>query len=385
MVVKCGVTFGRLTRIYRIEHNRIRPKGWLFPISVLARHLATPLRRYGPYLWLLLIIGLTVYFGASQKAEMVRIRDTITGARFEWILALIALEIVILAMVAGTYRTLLNKLGHEVRLDTLVGVHLKRVVVGTVTPVGGPSSVLVFVHTLRNRGIRPADALLAVSIKSVIGNFAFLILLLPVLFVQEPSTLLIAGTSGLILLVGGTAALLGMALRSAKPPHWLLSRLPRKGLKFLAQIRRHDISIPALSGPFALMMATKLAGVLMLTFALRAVGHQPDLHVPLMAYVVGMVFLMVAPVFQGIGFVEVSMAVALQRLGVPPAAAIGATLLTRAGELWLPLAAGIAFQSFETLASRFKTTPQPVAVTVPAMVHRQAPRTLRIEPSGRHD
>jgi len=342
-------------------------------ISVLARHLSVPLRRFGPYLWLVLILGLTVYFGIGQKAEVARIRDTITGARFEWILALIGLEIVILALVAGAYRSLLNKLGHKVRLDTLVGVHLKRVVVGTVTPVGGPSSVLIFVHALRSRGVRPADALLAVSIKSVIGNIAFLILLLPVLFVQEPSPLLIAGTGGLILLVAATAAILAMALRSKKPPAWFLSRLPRKGLKFLAQTRSHEISIPDLGGPFVIMMATKLAGVMMLFFALRAVGHSPDIQVPLMAYVVGMVFLMVAPVFQGIGFVEVSMAVALQKLGVPPAAAIGATLLTRAGELWLPLIAGIAFQAFETLTSRFARRPRPVPVPVVAGPRRRTP------------
>lgn len=354
-------------------------------ISVLAHHLATPLRRFGPYLWLVLILGLTIYFGMSQKAEVARIRDTITGAKFEWIVALIGLEIVILALVAGAYRSLLSKLGHTVRLDTLVGVHLKRVVVGTVTPIGGPSSVLIFVHALRSLGVRPADALLAVSIKSVIGNIAFLILLLPVLFVQEPTPLLIAGTGGLVLLVATTAALLVMALRSRKPPAWFVSRLPRKGLTFLAQVRRHNISIPALGGPFAIMMATKLAGVTMLYFALRAVGHNPDIHVPLMAYVVGMVFLMVAPVFQGIGFVEVSMAVALQKLGVPPAAAIGATLLTRAGELWLPLMAGIAFQAFETLTSRFTPAPKAAVATVPALTRRPIPGTLRIESSGRHD
>ncbi len=256
-------------------------------------------------------------------------------------------------LVAGTYRSLLGKLGHRIRLDTLVGVHLKRVVVGTITPIGGPSSMVVFVHALRKRGVRPADALLAVSIKSVIGNIAFLILLLPVLFVQKPTTLLISGATGLVLLVAGMAAVLVLALRSTKPPRWFLSRLPRKGLKLLAQVRLHDVSIPGLAGPFAFMMATKLAGALMLLFALRAVGHQTDFTEPLMAYLVGMVFLLVAPVFNGIGFVEVSMAVALQQLGVPAPAAIGATLLTRAGELWLPLAAGIAFQAFETLSSRF--------------------------------
>ncbi len=319
------------------------------------RLLTAFLRRYGSYLWLATILGLTVSFGFSQKAEIFRIRDTILNAGSGWLIALVAVEVGILLLVASTYRSLLSRLGHNIKLDTLIGVHLQRVVVGTVTPVGGPSSMAIFVHTLRQRGVRPADALLAVSIKSVIGNIAFLILLLPVLFVQEPSPLLISGTIGLVALVVVTAALLMLVLRNAKPPRWLLSRIPRKGLRLLAQIRRHDISIPSLAGPFAMMMTTKVAGIAMLFIALQAVGYNAEVQVPMMAYLVGMVFLMVAPVFQGIGIVEVSMALALQRLGVPPAAAVGATLLTRAGELWLPLAAGVTLQALDTVGRRFRT------------------------------
>jgi uncharacterized membrane protein YbhN (UPF0104 family) len=328
------------------------------------RPIASFLRKNGAYLWLLLLLAFTLYFGMNQKGEIFRIRDTVVRADGVWIAALVGLEIVILGLVAGTYRSLLSRLGHNVNLDTLVGVHLKRVVVGTVTPVGGPSSMAIFVHALRNRGVRPADALLAVSIKSVIGNTAFLLLLLPVLFVQKPSMLLIAGTVGLMVIVGVMVFALALLLRTAKPPAWLIARMPRTGLKFIAQVRRHDIQLTSLTWPFAYMMATKLAGVLMLFFALRAVGHHPDIQVPLMAYVVGMVFLMVAPVFQGIGFVEVSMAVALQKLGVPAPAAIGATLLCRAGELWLPLMAGIAFQSIETISQRLShTSPKATRLT----------------------
>ena len=105
-----------------------------------------------------------------------------------------------------------------------------------------------------------------------------------------------------------------MATRSGrKPPRWVLHRIPRKGLRFLAEVRMHKISAASLIQPFLYMLGTKLGGVVMLFIALRAVGQAPDIQVPLMAYVVGMVFLMVAPVFQGIGVVEVSMAVALQR------------------------------------------------------------------------
>lgn len=322
------------------------------------------LGRYGPFLWLALILGFTTMFGLGHRAEIERIRVLLLAADRSWLLALVLLEILILVLVAATYKTLLSGLGHQLRIVPLMGVHLQRVVVGTVTPVGGPSSMLVFIHALRGRGVRPSDALLAVSIKSVVGNAAFLLILLPVVIMQRPTTLLLASTGGLIVIVIAMASLLALALRRAKPPAFLIRHLPRKGLRFLAQVRQHDIDVKTLVGPFLLMMTTKLAGALMLFFALHAVDNDPDIQVALTAYVVGMVVLLVAPIFQGIGFVEVGMALALQRHGVPPAAAVGATLLCRVGELWLPLIAGIAIQTMGTLARRMRNTdplPFPVA------------------------
>ncbi|HVL23735.1 MAG TPA: lysylphosphatidylglycerol synthase transmembrane domain-containing protein [Thermomicrobiales bacterium] len=321
----------------------------------LIRKVGHSIRRYGAYVWLGLVLLFSLWFGWRQQSEIQRVWDLLLNADFEWILALVGLEIGILALVATTYRSLLMRLGHQVGFSSLVNVHLQRVVVGTVTPVGGPSSMLIFVHRLRQRGVRPADALLTVSIKSVIGNFAFLLLLIPVLFVQKPSTMLLIGTGGLVLLVLSMGWLLHIALSGKKPPRWLIHRLPRKALRFLAEIRTHHITARSLIRPFIYMFATKIGGAVMLLLALKAVGQAPDIQVPLMAYVVGMVFLLVAPVFQGIGIVEVSMAVALERLGIPAAAAVSATLLCRVGELWLPLVTGIAVQAGETLSHRFRT------------------------------
>lgn len=326
------------------------------------RTIGQTIRRHGAYIWLGLVLLFALWFGWRQQAEIQRIWTLIRNAEPTWILTLVGLEIGILALVATTYRSLLMRMGHRVGFSSLINVHLQRVVVGTVTPVGGPSSMLIFVHRLRERGVRPADALLTVSIKSVIGNFAFLLLLIPVLFVQKPSTLLLVGTGALILLVLSMGWLLRMALGGKKPPQWLIHRLPRKALRFLAEIRTHQITIGSLVRPFIYMFATKLGGAVMLFVALRAVGQSPDIQVPLMAYVVGMVFLLVAPVFQGIGIVEVSMAVALEHLGVPAAAAVSATLLTRVGELWLPLATGILVQIGEALTQRGRAT----AVSNPA-------------------
>jgi uncharacterized protein (TIRG00374 family) len=317
------------------------------------------LGRYGAWIWLTLVISATIWFGWRQQTEIRDIWMSLRSADPTWIAALVGLEVGILALIAITYRSLLLRLGHEVRFSSLINVHLQRVVVGTVTPVGGPSSMLIFVHRLRQRGVKPSDALLTVSIKSVIGNFAFLILLVPVLFVQRPSTLLMLSTIALMTLVLSMGWLLHTALSGRKPPRWVISRLPRKALRFLAEVRCHQISASSLVRPFIYMLATKLGGVVMLFIALKAVGQAPDIQVPLMAYVVGMVFLLVAPVFQGIGVVEVSMAVALEHLGIPPAAAVSATLLTRVGELWLPLLTGVLVQMGEMLKHRRQQKPLP--------------------------
>jgi uncharacterized protein (TIRG00374 family) len=314
------------------------------------------LSRFGAYIWISLVFGFTIWFGWRNQAEIQTIWRSLRAADPTWIAALVGLEVGILALIAVTYRSLLMRLGHRVGVSDMINVHLQRVVVGTVTPVGGPPSMAIFVHRLRQQGIRPADALLTVSIKSVIGNAAFLFLLVPVLFVQKPSTLLLLSTAGLILLVLSMGWLLYTALSGKKPPRWVLRRIPRKGLRFLAEVRMHKISALSLVQPFLYMLGTKLGGVVMLFIALRAVGQDPDIQVPLMAYVVGMVFLLVAPVFQGVGVVEVSMAVALQHLGVPPAAAVSATLLTRVGELWLPLVTGIVVQMSE-MVRRKRTAP----------------------------
>jgi len=313
------------------------------------------LKAYGPYIWLLAVVGFAIYFGFRQHTELQTIVHTLRHSDEEWLLGLVGMEIIILVLVARTYRLLLNRLGHQLRLLPLIRVHLQRVVVGTVTPVGGPSSMVVFVHSLRRRNVLAADALLAVSIKSVIGNVAFLILLIPVLFVQEPSTLLVLATFGLVLLVTVMVGALAIGLSHRKLPGWIIRRLPRKALKFIAQVRRHHITARSLVEPFTCMFATKVAGAVMLFFALRAVGENPDVTVPLIAYVVGMVLFLVAPVFQGIGVVEVSMAVALERLGIPAPAAVAATLLCRVGELWLPLAVGILMEARDTLRSHPNT------------------------------
>jgi uncharacterized membrane protein YbhN (UPF0104 family) len=334
------------------------------------------LSRYGTLLWILFVVGFSALFLLRERGEIGRIALMLREAQLEWLIGILLLEALILSLVALTYQVLLRRLGHDLAWLPLVGIHLRRVVIGTVTPIGGPSSMYVFVRSLTQRGVPGADALLAISLKSVAGNLAFMLLLIPVLLVQPPTTMLLLSALALTFFVAVMIGALIVLLRRASPPCWLTSRLPRRALRFVVQARAHRVAGSALAQPFVYLLATKIAGVVMLYVALQAVGQNVAPTVPLIAYVVGMIFLLVAPVFQGIGFVEVSMALALERLGVPAPAAIGATLLVRFGELWLPLAMGLLLQAATSLHLPTRDIPRPVPVLVPVpVVARRRPRS----------
>ncbi len=86
-----------------------------------------------------------------------------------------------------------------------------------------------------------------------------------------------------------------------------------------------------------------LFGVLSMWAALHAVHVDAGPATALVAYTVGTMLLMAAPIFQGLGLVEVSTIYLLDsRLGVPLPQAIGATILYRFVDVWLPVVLGIA-------------------------------------------
>ncbi len=75
--------------------------------------------------------------------------------------------------------------------------------------------------------------------------------------------------------------------------------------------------------------------------ALRALHVDISVPAAAAAYVVGTLLMLAAPIFQGLGIVEVSVTLVLQQLGVPLPQALGATILYRLVEVWLPVVLGV--------------------------------------------
>jgi len=312
------------------------------------------LRRYGTILWLALIVVAGIYVVTQQRDELVETWHLIRTANPRWIGGILFLEVFSFVAMAAVYGLVLAQLGYRVGLPLLVSLHLQRAVVSGLTPMGGPASVVVFIHRLRQRGIPPQDSLLATFIKSATGHLAFLLILLPALFVKRPTLIMMLGATAIFGTVVVMFTVIAWVIQGRALPTWMFRYTPRKLLRILVQLRQHELSLVRMVPPLGILILFRLSGILTLWASLRAVGWNGGLVEPITAYVVGAILYGIAPLFQGLGIVEVGTAITLQRLGVPATMAVSATLISRILGLWLPLAIGVAAQFLEALWKRWR-------------------------------
>ena len=312
------------------------------------RRIAVALRRYMSVVWLLAVVGLVLAFLYRQHGEVARIGETLGRTSPGWLALAGLLELVVLGLMARTYQLLLARLGYRLPWRALLSAYLQGFAVGAVVPLGGPTSVYVFVRRVERHGVAAGDALLASALSSVVGFTSFLLVMVPALAVLaiegRLSTLLAAAAGAAALVFALVVAGLLLVLRGPPPPGWLLVRVPARVRESVEHAREHRLQARDLLGPLAISIGIDLAGMTMLYAALRAVGEHPALLLPLAGYQVEMLFNLIAPLFQGIGLVEVSMTVVLEGLGVPAATALAATLVYRVWDLWLPLLLGLVVQ-----------------------------------------
>ena len=309
------------------------------------------LRRHGKLLGNVALLALIAVFLYQQRGTFIDGAALLRDASLMWVAIALVMQLVVIGLFAAGYRTILRRLGHAVEHWRLALLHLRRVVIMTIVPAGSPASVVVFLRALEQRGVPAGDGLLTVAIRSMAALASFAILLVPIAVFSNPSGMVIAGAAlvvGGFLLAGGALFAL---LRGVQLPAFIEQRLPERALTFIADARAHRIAPRDLVLPFVLALGSNLLGVATLYVALLAVGAPLPLASVVAAYAVGTILLSISPIFQGAGAVELGLALALQQLGTPAAAAVGATLLFRICDIWLPLTLGLMTES-ATLAAR---------------------------------
>jgi phosphatidylglycerol lysyltransferase len=318
-------------------------------IGSAVRHAIGRARRVDAAIWGSLLLLFVAVFLWREQAEAIRIIRVIRRADLKWMLLLLAAAFLMHLGFTLTQSMLLGRLGHRIPLGPAIVTYAERQSVATVLPFGGAPSLVLLARRFGRYGVTNDDAVLSVMLHGFLGYASFATVLVPGLIwlaIGEAVSFLslVAAAILLAVVIVGTMVVARILAGSSAPPRFA-TRIPHRLQDFLASARDHQLSIRDLGLPFVLSLLCDLLGATCLYLALRAVGVQVSLTAAVAGYVIGTLFLLIAPVFQGIGVVEISMMLTLQHLGVPAAHALSATLLYRCGEAWLPVVLGIAFQA----------------------------------------
>jgi len=322
--------------------------------SLLPRTLAL-IRRYGLILWIVALLLLTAAIVARRWQEFGQIVAALRQAYPAWLVAGVAIETASLIAIALTYRTILRRLRHDLPSQTLLSAHLQRTAIGAVSPVSGPTSVYVFVRYVERHRVSADDALLAVALRSLAGQAAFVLLMVAALLANGSEY----GLPGLALLVAFSAA--GLVVRrvrhvSSGPGSGWTDRLPgsvrERTEQFRQRAHRNQLVPRDLALPLGLTVAARLGTIGILYASLHALGIPASISMVASAYCAAMFAHVAVPIFHGAGVVETATAVALTHAGMEAQTAIGAVLLWRLLECWLPIAIGLLLQ-IGAVASRW--------------------------------
>jgi phosphatidylglycerol lysyltransferase len=317
----------------------------------MERHLRRAWRLVGAapaLLWgaVLALLGLAFLWRA--RGEISAIGDALRTAHLRWLIALLVVAALCQALNGLKLRMLLRRLGCDVPYPDVMSAQLQRTVILTVVPAGSAPAAVLFARRLGRFGVTAPIMVMALLLVSVLGHASFITVLIPaVLWISltgsVSTTVMIAAILlTVVVLVGGWAGLGIMRHRAV--PAWAQRRLPHRVQAAIAEALETPVPPRALVAPYAAAVMVDLLGIGMVWMALQALDAPSSLRIAVSGYVIGTHFLMIAPIFQGIGIVEITMALALERAGVARADAFAATLLYRVGEVWTPLAVGVAIQ-----------------------------------------
>jgi phosphatidylglycerol lysyltransferase len=326
------------------------------------------IRQRTGFFWAVLLVTLFTIFVLRERGEVVRIFHVIRTANPIWLLSALALGLLIQVLMGTVFEPILRRLGAVVSNLTLVRVQLQRHVISTIVPLGGPASTVALVRALNQQGVSTNDAVYASVLNGVLGYISFVLFLLPVLVFLlvggGASTLILASAAGIVALVVIMVGGLILLHRASTGSGATRRRVPQQLTNFLEGARAHGIRVSDLVAPLLIHLVIDLVGVVMLFACLKAIGQEPSISTVLAGYAIGTLFLLVTPVFQGLGAVELSMTVVLKGFGIPSGAALAAVLLYRAAEVWFPLLVGLSVQASDVKEVRRASAHVPAIITL---------------------
>jgi uncharacterized protein (TIRG00374 family) len=308
------------------------------------------IRRWVTVGWLIVLGALAIWVLTNERENLRDVWHHLKTADRKWLAVIPIAEICSILSVSWTFKLTLRRLGHPVSIPYLFNLHLQRAGVNFAAPLGGALTPFVFADRLERKNVPPEDAILTLAIRTASVWGATLIVLV-----------LTAGLSGKpVLIAGSVAALVAATLltifigRSGRgnwrtPQRWARKLPAKQSTRVLAAIERfkaHDLDPSDLLASIGTTLLTRTATITLIYASVRALGAQPEIADVFLAYVVSFVAGRLVPFFYGMGAVEGSLSLALERGGVPIDIALGTALLFRLVDFLIPSLIGLVLYAW---------------------------------------
>lgn len=300
--------------------------------------------------WLVVVAILAVWVLRNQQDQLRDILDRLKTADCRWLAAVIVIEILSIWSVAYTYKLTLERLGHKVSTAYQFDLHLQRTGVNFAAPFGGAATAYVYVERMKQAGVNRQDALLALVMRTLSVYGATVVVVVITAGLSGRPLFVVGAVIGLLAMIVGLIYLARQGQGDWKTILRWAKRLPQRWQRQLTdaidQFKDHQLSPADFLGTVATTLLTRVCTLAMIYACVRAVGFSPDLYGIFLAYVTSFVAARIVPVLYGMGAVEGSLTLSLQRSGVPADIAIGATLLFRFFDFILPSLIGLTMYAW---------------------------------------
>ncbi|CAN5901203.1 hypothetical protein BH24CHL4_BH24CHL4_26450 [soil metagenome] len=324
--------------------------------------LRARINRFVTIAWLTCVAILAAWVIFKGREDLRNTVREIRDADPVWIAAAVLIQFIVLVFCAVTYMVVLRRLGHRPGFWRLFDAHMQRSSISVVTPAGGPASIFVFVRYVGQRGVPAEDGLLTIGVRTASSTITFIAVLVPAALIGSS---LAGGLIALLLLagmvIGGIALVKGERDEWQTPLRWS-RRLPRwartRVQGFIINFRDHGLRPIDLVPPMLLALLVRVGVIGVLWASLNALGISPSMETMFRTYFASLLASTIIPVFAGAGAVEAVSIVALRQAGIPNEIAIGAVLLWRLIDLWIPVGIGVLLHARQELPGLVIDHPQ---------------------------
>lgn len=292
----------------------------------------------------ILMLCFAIIFFRNERKELLTIIPQLSESSPKWLLILLIVSIATIIFQAGIYVYSFSSLGLKFKLTRATDLFLKRNFLSVFLPAGGVSALAYLPKKIRNEGYNK----LLIHQASVLFAFAGI---LSLVFVAIPVSVWSVyenrdvGNSWIAVLLLIVAILAGwIAIRSFRKQGMIYPFFNKRFPSVVARLHELTGAQPnKRKYGFALFssLGVEVGGMLMIYFAIVAVGQQPSFKEAAITYVVSVLMVVISPFLRGLGAVELSMVLVLQQFGYESSQALSITLLYRIFEFWLPLVAGL--------------------------------------------